>query len=221
MLDGRTLYKDGSWNTICLPFNLDIAGSLLDGDGVTLMTLDGTTSNYSAGTLTLNFTTADAIQAGKPYIIKWNNTGADIVNPRFIGVTLDATSPAAVATSDNAAQFVATYSPVVIDDASGDNTKLYISTDNNIYWPNAAMTIGSQRAYFQLQGTLTAGDADTSAGIRAINLNFDGTETLTAIDAVENGKSANGKSIYNLNGQQLSAPQRGINIVDGKKVFVK
>lgn len=220
VLDGRTLYKDGSWNTICLPFNLDIAGSLLDGDGVTLMTLDGTTSNYSAGTLTLNFTTADAIQAGKPYIIKWNNTGADIVNPRFIGVTLDATSPAAVATSDNAAQFVATYSPVDID-ALGDNTKLYISTDNNIYWPNAAMTIGSQRAYFQLQGTLTAGDADTSAGIRAINLNFDGTETLTAIDAVENGKSVNGKSIYNLNGQQLSAPQRGINIVDGKKVFVK
>lgn len=220
VLDGRTLYKDGSWNTLCLPFNLDIAGSLLDGDGVTLMTLDGTTSNYSAGTLTLNFTTADAIQAGKPYIIKWNNTGADIVNPRFIGVTLDATSPAAVSTSDNAAQFVATYSPVDID-ALGDNTKLYISTGNNIYWPNAAMTIGSQRAYFQLQGTLTAGDADTSAGIRAINLNFDGTETLTAIDAVENGKSANGKSIYNLNGQQLSAPQRGINIVDGKKVFVK
>ena len=30
-LQGRTLYKDGKWNTICLPFNLTLSGSPLDG----------------------------------------------------------------------------------------------------------------------------------------------------------------------------------------------
>ena len=31
-LSGRTLYKDGAWNTICLPFDVTIAGSPLAGD---------------------------------------------------------------------------------------------------------------------------------------------------------------------------------------------
>ena len=31
-LTGRTLYKDGAWNTICLPFDVTISGSVLDGD---------------------------------------------------------------------------------------------------------------------------------------------------------------------------------------------
>ena len=71
-LAGRTLYKDGDWNTICLPFSLDadqIADSPLA--GATLMELDGDKSNLNDGTLTLNFTDATSIQAGKPYLVKW------------------------------------------------------------------------------------------------------------------------------------------------------
>lgn len=30
VLSGRTLYKDGSWNTLCLPFDVTIAGSVLE-----------------------------------------------------------------------------------------------------------------------------------------------------------------------------------------------
>lgn len=26
-LSGRTLYKDGSWNTLCLPFNVTLSGN--------------------------------------------------------------------------------------------------------------------------------------------------------------------------------------------------
>ena len=37
----RILYKDGDWNTICLPFDVTVAGSPLDGDGVTVKTLKG------------------------------------------------------------------------------------------------------------------------------------------------------------------------------------
>ncbi|MCR5316116.1 MAG: DUF3244 domain-containing protein [Bacteroidaceae bacterium] len=45
--------------------------------------------------------------------------------------------------------------------------------------------------------------------------------TTTGIAEIVNGKSSNSKSIYNLQGQRINAPQRGINIVDGKKIFVK
>ena len=80
-LADRTLYKDGDWNTLTLPFALsaaEIAASPLA--GATIMTLDGTTSNLDGeGLLTLNFETAydptiapsGSIVAGRPYIVKW------------------------------------------------------------------------------------------------------------------------------------------------------
>ena len=80
-LQGRTLYKDGDWNTLTLPFALsaaEIEASPLA--GATIMTLDGTTSNLDGeGLLTLNFETAydltiapsGSIVAGRPYIVKW------------------------------------------------------------------------------------------------------------------------------------------------------
>jgi len=37
-----------------------------------------------------------------------------------------------------------TYAPVSIADG-GDNTKLYLGSANKLYYPNAAMTIGTHR----------------------------------------------------------------------------
>ena len=70
---GRTIYSDGDWNTLCLPFSMDasqIATSPLA--GYTIKSLDGTQSNLDGnGKLTLRFNTAEAIEAGRPYIVKW------------------------------------------------------------------------------------------------------------------------------------------------------
>ena len=51
-------------------------------------------------------------------------------------------------------------------------------------------------------------------------------ETLTTgiSDAVrlnDNGKMINDKLIYNLQGQRLSRLQKGLNIVNGKKIYIK
>ena len=74
-LNGRTLYRDGDWNTLCLPFNVpNLAGTPLA--GFTVMELDTETGKYttdtgfSGGTLTLNFKDASGIVAGRPYIVK-------------------------------------------------------------------------------------------------------------------------------------------------------
>ena len=76
-LNTRTLYKDGRWNTLCLPFSL---ASFTDTplEGATVKTLESTTFNSTNGKLTLNFTDATSIEAGKPYIIKWEKK-ADFV----------------------------------------------------------------------------------------------------------------------------------------------
>ena len=73
-LQGRTLWKDGAWNTLCLPFNLtSFTGTPLE--GATVKTL--TSSDFANGTLTMNFSDdLTSIEAGKPYIVKYD---ADLV----------------------------------------------------------------------------------------------------------------------------------------------
>ena len=68
----RPLYRDGDWNTLCLPF--DMNGDQINNSplaGTVIKELVGTESNLTNGVLTLKFTDAAAIKAGKPYIVKW------------------------------------------------------------------------------------------------------------------------------------------------------
>ncbi len=74
-------------------------------------------------------------------------------------------------------------------------------------------------------GSIAAGKAflkvPASAGVKAFTVVINGAD---GIKEIENGKMKieNGEeSIFNLAGQRLSAPQKGINIVNGEKVIIK
>ena len=76
-LSDRTLYRDGDWNTLCLPFDVVLEGSPLKGGEARTLS----EASFSDGTLTLNFSApVTTLTAGTPYIIKWNATDyADLV----------------------------------------------------------------------------------------------------------------------------------------------
>lgn len=76
-LSYRTLYRDGDWNTLCLPFDVELEGSPLRGGEARTLS----EASFSDGTLTLNFSDpVTTLTAGTPYIIKWNATDyADLV----------------------------------------------------------------------------------------------------------------------------------------------
>jgi len=110
-LEGRTLWKDGCWNTLCLPFSLSsLAGTPLE--GATVKTLE--TSSFAHGTLTLNFTKDEenltSIEAGVPYIVKWTS-GNSITDPTFENVTISNTSRPV--TTDEVS-FAGLYSPLTV-----------------------------------------------------------------------------------------------------------
>ena len=77
-LSGRTLTRSGEWNTLCLPFNVSAAQMAETTHplyGAIIKELNTSTSNLAAnGQLTLNFETVTAIEAGKPYIVKWTQS---------------------------------------------------------------------------------------------------------------------------------------------------
>ncbi len=216
-LQGRTLYKDDKWNTLCLPFSLtaeQIAASPLA--DCTLMALDGTTSNLTNGTLTLTFTTAESITAGTPYIIKWA-AGDDIVDPVFSNVTIDKTMHD-VATNDSKVTFKGSYDYQSFD--AEDKDILFLGGGSTLYYPQDGASIGACRAYFQLNQTVGGQGEDTD--VKAFVLNF-GDETTAVTAPLAPGRGVGGEAWYDLNGRRfIGMPaQKGIYIINGKKVVVK
>ena len=218
-LAGRTLYKDGAWNTLSLPFDVNITVGPLAGDNVEAMTLNNTTSNLEDGTLTLNFDpVATTIPAGTPFIIRWDNKGTTLTEDDLVFSGAVISNANNNATVNGVITFTGTYAPVTIG-SDGDNTKLYLGSGNTLYYPSLAMTIGCQRAYFQLADGITAGDPATGNGIKAFVLNF-GDERPTLV-SLPSGREEAG-AWYDLSGRKVSKPtQRGIYINNGKKVVIK
>ncbi len=218
-LAGRTLYKDGSWNTLCLPFDLTLSGSILDGDNVELKTLGD--ASFSDGTLSLNFIDAEEIEAGVPYIIKWDNTGSHIDNPVFDDVTIvDASLDENAVNRNDVISFKGIFSPFVITEAN--NKLLYLGDSNQMYYPSTAMTINAFRAYFELQGNLVCGEpSSTDHGINAFVLNFgDETTSIGHLPLTIDHETA---AWYDLSGRKLSGrpSTKGLYIHNGRKVVIK
>lgn len=232
-LTGRTFYKDGSWNTICLPFTVsDIENnSILGGDGVELWQFNDCSFDADEGELTLEFTnckeedsTTDII-AGRPYLIRWTNASdpnETINEPVFTEVTITATTPEDDNTfgNNNEITFIGTFNGNTFQ--TENRSILFLGAENTLYYPEAGAIIGAFRAYFQLNGITAGNPADLESPIKSFVLNF-GDDTETGIFDVRS-KTEEGRGdgvIYNITGQLLNKPQRGINIINGKKVVIK
>lgn len=226
-LSGRTLYKDGSWNTLCLPFDVTIAGSVLV--DATVKTLES--ASFADNTLTLNFSEGNlaVMEAGKPYIIRWegaNISETNLVEPKFNNVTVVSTNPTVVPTTDaegtNWVDFRGIYDPWVIN--ATNNEVLYLGGNNTLYYPSPesgnTMTIGAFRAVFDLKNGLVAGDPNSASGIRAFNVNFGGegngiTQIVTDEPQVSDWYTIDGRRL-------LEEPTRkGLYIKGGRKVMIK
>ena len=224
-LTERTLYKDGAWNTLCLPFDVTISGSVLE--GAVVKTLSSSDYDSETGILTLNFTESlSEIEAGKPYIVKWDDGSTqNIVNPIFEGVTISSTAATETDGSDWV-DFVGTFSPITLE--ADDRNVLYLGADNTLYYPSADMTVGSCRAVFQLKDII-AGDLPQQARRFVLNLG-DGEET-TGISSLTPNPSPKGEgSWYDLQGRRISVPSatsvpsvlpKGVYINNGKKIIIK
>ena len=73
-------------------------------------------------------------------------------------------------------------------------------------------------------GVLAAGKAYLvlPAGAKTLSVVFDGETTgISDASRLNNAENANDKVVFNLNGQRIAAPQKGINIINGKKIIVK
>ena len=214
-LAARTLYKDGAWNTICLPFDVTIAGSPLA--GATARPLNS--ASISGSTLTLTFGDAvTTLKAGTPYIIKWAS-GDNIVSPVFSGVTIDKTDRSYDngISGDNRVRFLGTYKSTTFD--AEDKSILLMGGENTLYYPTAGAGIGAQRAYFKIgsDGALLA------RRLTAFNIDFGDDEATGIISTTNYTNDTNSDAWFTLDGRKLSGKPsvKGVYVNNGRKVIIK
>ena len=161
-LQGRTLFKDGAWNTLCLPFDVVVGSGQMA--GATAMTMNAAQSGFdsASGLLTLSFDgvgEGSTIAAGTPFIVKWTgNAGQFVENPMFSGVTIDLDSPSG---AGGAITFRGTYN-VMTFDAADPNVVLLEEGSNTLKYAASGDYLGACRAYFVVDPT-AAGEGQTGA----------------------------------------------------------
>ena len=220
-LQGRTLWKDYNWITLCLPF------AVTDGNATDGIAFSGTplqaaivkaldSSSFVNGTLTLNFEDATTIEAGKPYLVKWITDDPDIENPVFTGVTVsNATAPVETPNVD----FIGITSPVTL--TGGDRSQLYLGDANTLCYPSTDVTINSFHAYFALKGGIEAGDLPNH--IQAIVLNFGEETGIEVVNGYGLSVIGYGDGWFSLDGRRLGSQPAaaGLYIHRGRKVIIK
>ena len=216
-LAGRTFYKDGEWNTVCLPFDLPLEGSpLADAEAKMLIGATMTGTNVS-----LQFGPAQGtLEAGVPYIIRWTG-GDNIVEPTFTGVTIDyATQDVSLANGH--VRFIGYYDAF---DITANNADIYyMGTGSTLKHTAKPRTLKACRAYFRFTPEALSRDISIDFG--------EGEAKPTGVGAalMNNEERIMNNEVYDLQGRRIDGSRftvngsrlnRGIYIKNGRKVVVK
>jgi hypothetical protein len=218
-LSGRTLTKDNIWQTLCLPFALsteELAASPLAGATIKQLDLEGEYEGHKTGydlasnTLYLYFKDAAAIEAGKPYVIRWAS-GDNIIDPVFKEVTITNQRADEQAPYSN---FIGLYAPKKF--TTEEPTIVYLGANNAFLQPDGLkpVAINAFRGYFCIHKLYVMQAAATPV---TVITNLDEVIGLNGIGQITNDQSPmtnkylfngmlfierNGK-IYNANGTQI------------------
>ena len=198
-------FTANTWNTVCLPFVPTSAqADELFGSGYQLAAFTGV-----SGT-TMHFTTINiaAFEAGKPYLVL-PKTGCATGTTVLFDVNITAKNPTPVTWGNYT--FTGTFTTKTF--TSADNTtSRFVATENKLKTPKENSTMKALRAYFTVPSTSPA---------RSFTIDGFEDDTTTSIseETMVKGETSPNK-IYNLAGQRVAQPTKGLYIVNGKKVVL-
>ena len=145
----RTIWKDGYYNSLCLPFDLSaeqIAASPLAGyKALKRLSAAAVTGEGEERVLNIQLEPISEINAGEPCFISYE-VGENIVNPEFNNVTVTASAPGSIVKGDLTCNGL--YASSNLGTAT---TNLFVGENNTLYWPaEGKSTIKGLRAYFSI-----------------------------------------------------------------------
>ena len=158
----RTLKKDGTFYTLCLPFDVpDIEDSPLAGAEV--FTFDGGSVSGSTGNeslhLNLSRLTGSRLTQGVPYLLRWANTGETLPKPLYFAnvENWDNNTTAETEPGNETIKLRGVYPKAHIPGYTSGSVAHYnffLGANNTLYWPDDNLYLTHDmkgfRAYFYI-----------------------------------------------------------------------
>lgn len=202
----RTFYE--GWNTVVLPFDVPDLSIFEDAavEAAELKSVEG-----SDGAYTLTFQTVSSMEANRPYLFYMSANRDKTESLLFENCTV--TPDRQPMTEGAAFDFVGSYisyaknapdNPVVAGD-------YFLGSGNTFKRASGGNALKAFRAYMRLK----------SSDVKANELQFFIDDVATTIDQIDGHPVAGSQAlpVYNLSGQKVSKPGRGLYIVGGQKVL--
>ena len=200
----------GEWSTICLPFAMSQAQcQAAFGSDVEIGDFTGYTYDSDEDKITVNFSSVTAIEANHPYIIK---VSAAVTEFSVDGVDVNPADDPRVTfrtSSKKLKDFVGTYVADFDFYDEAKHTPLFLSGNKFWYATETTKHMKAFRAYFDFVDMLSEVD-----GAR-VAIAFDEATVINDVRACSDDR------YYNLSGQQVETPTKGVYVKNGKKVIVK
>ena len=196
----RSITAD-NWSTIVLPFamtNEQLKSAFGEHVAVAELTSGSNTE--------LTFSSVTETVANKPYAIKVSSSDSYSGTATINGVNIVEGTPPSQTVGDW--KFVGTYSSTTVPEGS------YYFKSNQLYQRSAGhtTTMKAFRAYLHYTGSALA---------PAPTFTIDGNVTGIAQISADGQMNLEEGAFYNLNGQRVANPTKGLYIVNGKKVILK
>lgn len=210
--------KGGYWNTICLPFATTV-GQLQTAIGNEAIFCGLTACNQNGNSFSLSFTTLSATQslpANFPMLVK---TTADVESFTINGVSISNKNSDRIIEGPQditgerpiLAKFIGTH---IAGTTIPENYIFLGAGDNKFYYSTGNTTIKGFRGYFYVAGF------EPSSSAPQLSLVIDG-ETTSVLVIRNDSYTTTMEGTYNLNGQRVETPAKGVYIQNGKKVIIK
>ena len=221
----RRTIKASKWNTVCLPFDMtaeEIAAAF--GEGTKVEEFSSLTYDSSKESTTLQFSNAETITAGTPYLLKpGKTTDASIFDIKSKEIKCASETFVPTGTTHNANTTTTTltmqgeynHRTITPDEATNGKT-IYVISGDKIYHVNSDVEMKGFRCYFVAEDT-QASSANIFSNAKVMH--SDGTSTdLRLIDAEATGDTG---AVYDLLGRKRDEQTKGIVIENGKKRIIK
>ncbi len=192
----REYTETGKFGTICLPYVASCAGAEV----------------YSIASMDANgiglAKVAGLLEAGKPYFYmsadeNGQNNEKAVLNVNFFRADLEKFDAAAPG-EDNG--LIGTFD----DMAAPQGSNFWVLSDNKLYKVDSDVAVEANNAYVDASKISNTGVSVSTAIL------FDATTGITSVE-----KQQNSEAIYNINGQRVNQLNKGLYILNGKKMIVR
>lgn len=196
----RTGQEKGKWGTMCLPY--DVLSD--DRSGAVYYNIVGKKIENGKVVSIVLEEEQGTLKAGQPYLFEATDT--EVSN-----MYLD------IADVDNAAEYGKKNGLVGCSSETTVKSGMFIVNENKIVKCGTGCKVKGNRAYINMEDVPEISSHQTPAAKRAVEMKID-NRTTGMVDFYTGEMS---DIYYNIQGQRVSSPKKGLYIVNGKKVIVK